>query len=617
MYSTSKIVALILSFCLGFATCAGMLVGGIYVALTEFKVRDLETYGLADIPDELVFGENPQVDLLNLSALEMVDEMQKLTALGDGLTINLLQTRYDLKIDKSFDMLLTDEVRNIPLKKLFSEKGIKDLLSTLYIGYILKYECVDIATGAPADPELGDELTKWYNPKAQADVVGIQAYLSYISIGDFINGELDVNSLVGGIVIGDALGYTYDEANGYWKDANNEQVVGVMAAFAGMKVTEVGTNINSMKIGTLLGYTEKADGWYTADEQGNESKVSGVVATLADCELDQVGSKLNDVTVGELLGYDLDNGVWYEIDEDGNKHKLTGIMKVLAPAKLDEVGNKINGSCLGELLGYELIKGEWYQQNDETEEFDVKVTGIMGVLAPSKINDVGDTINKTNLGNLLGYEMIDGEWYQQNELTGMYDVKLTGIMSVLAPSNINEVGNTINGSSLGKLLGYEEIEGQWYQQNEESGEFDIKVTGIMSVLAPSNMSDVGSAISDITIGDVVEEESRNGIFAILDPETPINNIAGAINDSIMGSPLQFFINEGLVEFDKDTQSYLDLMSAYKNSYELISEDDPNFADYYEGHGDWVKVGNYYKIPAWRTKPLSGAFGHIVNLLMSY
>ena len=66
MYNVSKLVALILAFTLGISVGAGLFAGAIAIALTSFTVRDIEKSGIP-IPDEAIIGENPEVDILDLT----------------------------------------------------------------------------------------------------------------------------------------------------------------------------------------------------------------------------------------------------------------------------------------------------------------------------------------------------------------------------------------------------------------------------------------------------------------------------------------------------------------------------------------------------------------------
>ena len=604
-FRISQLVSLILAFTLGFSCAGGIIVGGVAIALSSFTVMDIEKHGILDIPDEMFRGDNYEVDFLDLTAFELIEEIQKLQAMGDKLTINELQKRYDLKIDEKANLILTDELRDMPLKQAFSKEGLNSVLSTLYIGRILGYSCVDITTGEEADPSLGDELTKWIKSETGEDVTGIQAVLAFVCIGDFTSGEFDFNDILDGIVIGDALGYTYDEESDKWFDSNGDEVVGVMAAFAGLKITEVGSEINNIKIGTLLGYSydEETEIWSDGD-----GPLSGFMKVLADCTMDTVGEKIEDATLGDLLGYYYDqaDGRWEE-DAESNV-PLTGFMKVLAPCTMDNVGETIETALLGDFFGYyyDEADGRWEEDN----ETNVPLTGLMKVLAPCTMDNVGDKIEESLLGDLLGYyyDETDSRWEEDAET----NKPVTGFMKVLADSTMETVGDNIEDAQLGDLLGYQKIGGEWHHENE-LGVLE-PVDGFMSAIADEKLDSIGDAFDKLTIGDIVDEEDRTGIFAILKPETEITNIAGAINDSIMESPMQFFMNEGLITFDSETQGYLDLISSVKDTYIQVHKDSDEFKNYYEGKGSWAVSGSYYSIPEWRTKPLSESFGYIVSLL---
>ncbi len=622
MFRLSHIVSLILAFTLGFSCAGGILVGGAAIALGTFRVRDLEKHEIMDIPDELFMEENPKTDLLNLTAFEMVDEMKRLYKMGDDVTINYLQSEYGLKLPSATQKFLTDEARNMPIKSLFSEKGVKALLGTMYIGYIQSFECHKLDSTEAGDPSLGEDGARWFNPTTGQYVTGLNETLAFICLGDFISGKVDIQAIIGGLHIGEALGYyseTDENGEEVWYDGvTGEPVTGFLGVFAGCTVNDIDDKINEVQVGELLGYYERDGIWYETDEEGNEVRLTGVMAVFAGCKIDEIGDKISTAKIGELLGYFEEDGVWYENDEHGEKQKVTGLMKALAPYPMDEVGDAINETELGLLLGYEKIDGKWYSQNDITGEYDEEVTGLMAVLADSYIDTVGDKIEETALGELLGYYERDGVWYEK--IDGV-ETEVTGVMKVIAPSKMDGVGDTINEAGVGDLLGYKKVDGKWYEYDEEL-EADVEVDGFMSKIADEKMNSIGNAFDSLTVGDMVDEEDRDGIFSILSPDTPITDIASEINDSIMDSPLQFFMNEGLVSFDNEdpdstdpsTAEILDNLSLLQNDYVFMSATDADFIEYYEGNGEWLVEGDKYKIPTWRTKPMSLSFAYIVTLL---
>ncbi|MBO7195892.1 MAG: hypothetical protein J6V80_01005 [Clostridia bacterium] len=415
----TRLISLLLAFIIGFVSCAGVLVGGAYAALTSFRVRDIEKYGLAQIPDELFMGENYEVDLLNLSAFEMIDELKILQTHGDDLNLNLLIKRYDLKLHHKIDQLLSEEAKQIPLSEMFSDEGVHELLSTVYIGYAQNYECHAIDSTELVDPALGKEGARWYDPAGDKYITGIASTIAFFTLDDFASGSINMDSVLHGIVLADVFGYTY--------------------------------------------------------------------------ELDENGKK-----------------IWY----DKNGEKITGIMAVFADCTLDNVDEKINTVAIGELIGYEELE-----------------------------------------------------------------------------------------------------EGIWYSKNEETGELE-KVHGFMNAVANNSINTLGGMFDDLTIGDLVPEDERTGIFTIISPDSKLNEISGSINDSIQNSPMQFFMNQGMITFEAAQQQSLDAICYAQEKVNVFSPEDENFIKYYADLADQWTMDNdgNYLVPSWRAQPLTNSFSYIVSLL---
>lgn len=418
----TRIVALLLAFLLGFASCAGLLIGGAYAALNSFKLRDIEKYGLADIPEEMFMGENYEVDLLSLTAFGLVDELKTLQSLGNDVTLSFIISRYDLKIPSKVNAFLPEDAKNIPIKKLFSNEGIHELLSTVYIGTAQGFECHAIDSADPADPALGKDNARWYDPKRDEYVSGINETISFFNLNDIAGGKINVDTLMDDIILADVLGYH-----------------------------------------------------------------------------------------GELN---------------------------------EETG-----------------KTTWYDSNGE------KVTGIMAVFADCTINSIGTKINEVKIGELIGYE--EGE------------------------------------------------DGAWYTTNEETGEME-KVHGFMNAVANNSIDSLGGMFDDLTIGDLVPEEDRSGIFAIIPADSKLNEISSAVNSSIQDSPMQFFMNQGMIAFEESQQNSLDTICTLKGETVTYSPDDETFIKYYYSEDmSWeMDADGNYIIPTWRTQPLNMSFSYIVGLLVS-
>jgi vancomycin resistance protein YoaR len=65
----------------------------------------------------------------------------------------------------------------------------------------------------------------------------------------------------------------------------------------------------------------------------------------------------------------------------------------------------LDNVTIGEALGYELVDGVYHDSNGN------EVTGIIGVVCGSNINNVSDRINDVELADIFGYKLVDGIYY--------------------------------------------------------------------------------------------------------------------------------------------------------------------------------------------------------------
>lgn len=361
--------------------------------------------------------------------------------------------------------------------------------------------------------------------------------------------------------------------------------------------------------------------WVTSDGR----KLVGVENIIADFNLDDfVSGRINtdnilhgDLKLCDFLGYYQDeNGVWY----DGSDNPIEGLMAHFADCQLDTIDDKINDLELGELLGYTYKDGKWYNSSNEL------VTGITTVFADCTINEVGDRINEATLGELLCYTKgEDGKWYNSS-----YEV-VKGVTAVFADHPIDEVGDAINDAKIGDLIGYVKLEdGEWYNENEDGTV--SKVDGFMNAIAGESISTIGDLFDKLTVGQIISEEKRTGLLSIIPADTCVNNITESVNDAVSNTPLQFFINQNLVDF-KEVDSKLDELSVFRNDFIYI----PVVAEGDEGYEEFVKSQKYYggadggevvwqpvevdgqivgyQVEAWRTQLLSGSFSYIISLML--
>ena len=343
---------------------------------------------------------------------------------------------------------------------------------------------------------------------------------------------------------------------------------------------------------------------------------------------------------------------------------------------MDGVHAVLQNVYIGHVESYECMNADGTPGGDPADATSYwqtkdgsRISTLEEVVADFNLNDfISGNINTDSLlhgdkslrlADILGYTQDEGGvWYDAD------GNKVTGIMSVFADCTLDDVDDKINEAYIGELLSYTKVmtgvfdeHGNetfyWTEYDSESGT-DKKVTGLMAVVAGRTIGTLGGLYDEITVGDLVPEEDRTGIFAIIGPETSLNNIASAVNDSIMGSPLQFFMNEKLITFDGQS-GMLDDMATYcgapspdplvdkmgymfweaykdKNLYTYFEVGSAEYEEnkkYFEvtsvnefGNDvttliwEYEKIGEveYYKVPTWRTKELNASFGYIISLV---
>lgn len=331
MFSTSKIVALALAFTLGFSFGAGLFFALPAAIVSTYSVRDFEKSNIIHIPDEKYIGPDYEVDILDLNAIELYKEYQQLNSFGDELNINLMQERYDLIFTDTLDKLLTEQARELPLKKLLSMEGVYLILETVYIGNVEKYECYSADGVLGADPK--DEGSYWVNPSTGRRISGLEQIIANYTLADFMRGNINTDTMLHGVVLADVLGYTFDEELGYWVDSYGNRVTGVMAVFADCTIDDVDERINSALIGELIGYTKGEDGlWYEMDEEGNLKPAHSFMNAVADRSINTLGTLFEDITIGDIIPADQRTGLLTIIPSDT---KIDGI----SPAINDSVKN--------------------------------------------------------------------------------------------------------------------------------------------------------------------------------------------------------------------------------------------------------------------------------------
>ena len=376
MFSLSRLYMLIIAFFLGFAAAVGASVGVAAYALNSITINNVEEMANVDLQTEKVIGDNPKVDLRDMSLLSLVDEFKSLKALSETVTINLLVDRYDLIIHPMIDKLLSDESRDMPITYLITDEGKDKFFSTLYVGQIQGFECLkeDGTPGLPAD-----EDTSWYrvnaeDPSVKEKITGLNEMLADFTLGDILAGRVSSDSLLADIVLADVLGYTYDEESEHWFDSNGVKVSGVMAVFASETILTVDEKLNTVLLGDLLGYEHDDDNgiWLEDDGTGTMVEVHGFMNVVAGRTLDNIGTLMDDLTISDIIP------------------ERDGIMAIIPEdTKFDEIGTTINSSIETSPLQFFINEGLVVFDNASTLDALATTKGLVTEFTPVEEGEEG------------------------------------------------------------------------------------------------------------------------------------------------------------------------------------------------------------------------------------
>lgn len=593
-------IGLVLAFIIGFFSSIVAFIGAGYIAYTKVSIDKLEELGVVDIDTNGILDPSAEVSLTALTVQGLIQEISTLAGMGETVTINYLIERYGLMLDDDVLAHIPEDLRDVPIISAFSMQGIVKIIgkveiasilgpvlgedSTILIGILagktfgdiivldeetgeISLEFGTLLAGKTIGNVLGyepiyrdDEIIGWIDSEGQSVTGVIRAIASigfdsmlnggfdfaaitsdiYIgdvlnytpvydengaliewvdaegqpangifknlvskSIGELADGGFGIDSILGeDAKIGDILGYTYDENSDKWLDGNGVVVSGAVSVFAGLTFgdlsdsSSISNKINEMQLADVLGYTKTDDGW--VDSNGNE--ITGIMAVFADSKIGSIGSDLDNIQIGAAMGYELgDDDKWY--NDDGEE--LTGVMAAFGDLTLSELsdGNtvttRINSVKLADALGYTKTDDGWVDSNGN------KLTGIMAVLADSEIGSIGSDLDSIKIGAVMGYELKDdGKWYNDDgeELTGV--MASFGDLTISELSDGNMVTTRLNSVKLADVLSYTKNDDGWVDSNGN------KVTGIMAVLADSQIGSIGSDLDNIEIGAVMGYELK-------------------------------------------------------------------------------------------------------------
>ncbi|MBO5712670.1 MAG: hypothetical protein J6R88_00500, partial [Clostridia bacterium] len=213
--------------------------------------------------------------------------------------------------------------------------SIETVFNGMYVGHVMGYKGgVDAWTKADG-----------------SSVTNLEMVMADIRMDDLINDRVNFQNIINGLKLGDVI------SGGDSAILNNLQNV---------KIGNLATEIDKLSIGKLMGYEERADGWYN-----NGVKVTGVYGALSK------------YSIGELTSGTI-NFDSFKVSEVINVGD-SAILKLLADKTIGEAATAADNLLLGDVMGYTKQAQSGYCQVNCNEAHTHKFYWVKGGVPASKI----------------------------------------------------------------------------------------------------------------------------------------------------------------------------------------------------------------------------------------
>ena len=589
----SRTIALIVVFTIGFTTLAGFMIGGGYLAYTKISIDVLQELGVAINTDDHFDADAAEVDITALTIEDWVNEFKSLAQLKDTISIQFLADRYGIKVVSKIPAFVAQKYKEMPLTQLFTAETKQEFLNTTLVGDIYGYEKID-------NPEYDAELDEgnpyiWKDGNGQ-ELIGLAALMSSYTLGEILSVSKDPSVLTDDLAIAEVLDLKQitdlpvfiasdnefieidrsllSKPIDVWVDSDGNASNGMISSIAELKITEVETGIDSLTIGDITSLVSYSDQWYmwSYDTENNRillEERKDITTELADVTVATISEgnlsdEIMDVELNAVLGYTKDSdGKWYK---DGKP--VSGLMSSLAEYKVGELDTKVGEVQIGEIseYTYDEENGVWLDENQNP------ATGILAAISDLTVDQVSDEsmlsskIQSVHVSDIMGYKKNDsGEWCTEDSDGNL--TKVTGIMSVIADSSISNASSTVDDADMYKILGYT-------QKTDENGDLVLDSSGnpifldesgeevhvLMQKIARTKFADIDTLTDDMTIADLIPEDERNeGYMSLLPGTTTLDQLPAAVDKVFRTNSVYTFIEKGVVQFEneEDRQKVID------------------------------------------------------------
>jgi len=400
-----------------------------------------------------------------------------------------------------------------------------DVLGSIYIGELLdggynRYNAVAKIwyTKGGAEKDFGEGFK------------GILLKRVYsIRLGEILTSGYDVNNVVDGVYLGDALGYDcenvgtvghehsaactvwYKTATVYYNGELTEKLLEADAIYnklCGIAMVDlmngnldIVAEIETLDLGELMGYMPVTENGvteyysYKKYESGTNSYYDVTVTTVGETEFahKQKGEKVDELTaaIADVKVKDM-------LDGDG----VNTMMNRIETLKI--------GSIMRYTLDESVTPAVWYNDTNGNGVRDdgESVEGVLAKLSAYTLsevkNDFGNIIQEFTLEDVLGDSC-----------------NSNSVLRQLKSTTIGDLSTAVDGIYVGSVLGYVKSEGEnakWYRDENNNGLLDANET--------TEMTGVMTAVADFTIGEFDDVDFNERLVANIN-ELKLSDVLGA------------------------------------------------------------------------------------------
>ncbi len=314
--------------------------------------------------------------------------------------------------------------------------------------------------------------------------------------------------------IGVFLEYDYDEVNDVWTNGG-KKVTGIMATLADMSIKQITDDpdfFNNLTLGEALGYEQLGSVWL--DENGDE--VEGIMAAFADVKIGSLDeatlkTKINDIKLSDVMTI------------DGSSHS---VLVALKDTKIGELSTAMNTIKLGDVITIDANSAKVLQTLKDEEigtiatafdnltlgdviDIDTNSAKALQSLKGKKINELSTAFNDLTIGDVV-------------------ETKDNTILKALEKTTITNMSTEINDMYIGTIMGYEKVGDNWQKDGTTAtGISRVLVTYQVKDLTDAKFAD--NLVGKLTVGDVFPDagSDKAGVDALIkfiEPEWKINEL---------------------------------------------------------------------------------------------